>query len=233
MQALLDWARGPLFVFAIAFMALGLIRHVLVTLYEIVRTIRRAGDKNLPVKQLVSATLNWMLPVKKVRHDPLFSATSMLFHVGVIVVPLFLGGHLVLLAAGVGVSWPNIPNILADILTITTVVTALALIAQRVLARATRALSGPAEYLLPVLVALPFASGFMVMHPGWNPFSYEFTLLIHVMSGNFLMILVPITRLRHAALLPGTQLISELGWRFPADSGSKVEIALGKQGEAI
>jgi len=233
MQALLDWARGPVFIFAVTFMVLGLIRHVLVTTYEIVRTIRRAGDPNLPTKQLAKTTLKWLLPVSKIQHEAVFSATSMLFHVGVIVVPLFLGGHLVLLAAGAGISWPHIPNLLADILTITTVITALALVAQRASAKATRSLSRTAEYVLPLLIALPFASGFMVMHPGWNPFSFEFTLLVHVMSGNLVMFLIPITRLKHAALLPGTQLISELGWKFPADSGSRVEAALGKQGEVI
>jgi hypothetical protein len=71
------------------------------------------------------------------------------------------------------------------------------------------------------------------MHPGLNPFPYDVTLLAHVMSANFVLILVPITKLSHVVLLPATQLVSELAWHFPPDAGSKVGAALGKEREAI
>jgi hypothetical protein len=89
------------------------------------------------------------------------------------------------------------------------------------------------DYALPLIVALPFASGFLVMHPSWNPFSFDATLLVHVMSANLLLFLIPVTKLSHMILLPITQLVSELAWHFPPDAGSKVAATLGKESKPI
>ena len=104
---------------------------------------------------------------------------------------------------------------------------------QRALARSSRSLSRFQDYAIPLVVAVPFASGFLVTHPLWNPFAFNATLLVHVMSANIVMILVPITKISHCVLLPLTQLVSEVAWHFPPDGGSKVAAALGKEGEPI
>ena len=123
MESWLEWARGPVFIFALTFMVLGLIRHVALTLWEIGRAMRRAGDKTLPYGQIALATVKWLLPVGKIADRLVLSVTSFLFHVAVIIVPLFLGGHIALWARGLGISWASvswlaIPNLLADVLTI-------------------------------------------------------------------------------------------------------------------
>ena len=48
MEYWLDWARGPAFIFSFSFMILGLARHLALTLWDISRVWRRAGDKTLP-----------------------------------------------------------------------------------------------------------------------------------------------------------------------------------------
>ena len=101
------------------------------------------------------------------------------------------------------------------------------------LARIRRSLSRFQDYAIPLVIAVPFASGFLVMHPELNPFGYTATLLVHVMSANVVLILVPISKICHCVLLPFTQLVSEVGWHFPADAGSKVAAALGKEGEPV
>jgi nitrate reductase gamma subunit len=233
MEAWLEWARGPAFIFALSFMLLGLARHVLLTLWETYRVMQRAGDKQLPYKQIFTATLKWLLPAGKLREGFVFSLTSLVFHIAILIVPIFLAGHIRLWARGLGVSWPAISNQLADVLTIVAVVTAAALVIQRAFARATRALSRFQDYALPLIVALPFASGYFLMHPAVNPFGYESTMFVHVMSANLVLVLIPVTKLSHMALLPGAQLVSEVAWHWPSDSGSKMAVALGKEGEAI
>jgi len=71
------------------------------------------------------------------------------------------------------------------------------------------------------------------MHPAFNPFSYSTVLFIHVMSANLILVLIPLTKLTHVVLLPGVQLITELGWHWPADAGSRLAVALGKEGESV
>jgi nitrate reductase gamma subunit len=233
METWLNWARGPFFWAALTFMILGLFRHVFVTTWEIRRVMGRAGDKRLPYRKIIKATASWLFPFAKLRNRMFFGLTSLVFHISIIVVPIFLAGHIALWRRGAGISWAAIPNGLADVLTIAAVVTALLLILQRATARDTRSLSRFTDYILPLVIAVPFVTGFLVMHPAWNPFAYEGTLLVHVMSANVLMILMPLTKLSHAVLLPGTQLVSEVAWRWPADGGSKVGIALGKEGESV
>ena len=233
METLIEWARGPVFIFSITFMVLGLLRHILLTAWETYRIIDRAGDKNMPYQQVWRATVKWLFPLDKIRNEAVFTLTSIVFHVAILLVPIFLAGHVKLLAAGLGFSWPALPNALADILTIVAVVTALAIVVQRLTARATRQLSRLQDYLLPLIVALPFASGFLVMHPTLNPFSFEVMFFVHVMSANLVFVLMPLTKLSHAVMLPSVQLVSEIGWRWPQDSGSAVGIALGKEGDPV
>lgn len=233
MEAALEFARGTALIFAVTFMTLGLVRHVLLTVWEVTRTIRRAGDKDIPYKKIWKTTLRWLVPVDKIRHEPVFSATSILFHAAILITPLFLAGHVVLLGEWLGFTWPTIPNLLADILTIVAILAAVALVVQRLAARATRQLSRKSDYALPLVVAIPFLTGFLVMHPALNPFSFEAMLFVHVMSANLVFVLLPITKLSHAVLLPSVQLVSEIGWKWPADSGSRVAAALGKESEPV
>jgi hypothetical protein len=233
MTVWLAWLRGPLFWAALTFMVLGLARHVALTLGETVRVARRAGDKNFPYRRALSATARWLLPIRHAGARPLFAATSVLFHVAAILVPLFLAGHLALWREAIGLSWPALPNGVATGLTITAVVTAVALVVQRLAARDARALSRFGDYLLPLVVALPFATGFLVMHPAWNPFTRDLALLLHAATADLLLLLIPITKLRHMALLPGAQLVSELAWHFPPDAGERVGVQLGRASEPI
>lgn len=229
MEYWLEWARGPAFVFAFAFMILGLARHAGLTLWEIYRAWRRAGDKTLPFRQIWKSTAKWLFPVGEIVRNPLFSMTSIVFHIAILIVPLFLAGHIALWYRSIGLSWPAIPTMLADVLTIAAVTVAVALVVQRLSAKPTRALSRFRDYALPLVIVLPFISGFMVTHPAYNPYSYSAVLFVHVMSANLVMAIIPLTKLTHAVLLPGVQLVAELGWHWPADAGSKVAAALGKE----
>jgi nitrate reductase gamma subunit len=233
MDVWLEWAMGPLFWTALAFMILGLLRHVFLTAWEGTKAYRQAGDKVFPVGKLVTTTLNWLFPVKRVWHRGLFSLTTVLFHIGVILVPLFLAGHIKLWREGVGLSWPALPNGVATTLTWIVIVTSVAVVIQRVAAKDSRALSRFQDYALPLFIAVPFLTGFMVMHPAWNPFSRDPVLLAHVLSADLLIFLVPLTKLSHMILMPFTQLVSELAWHFPQDAGRRVGMTLDKENEPI
>jgi len=233
MESWLEWARGPMFIFAFSFMVLGLARHLVLTVLQIVRTMRRAGDKHLDYKALTIATLKWLVPVTKVKEQVLFSLTSLAFHVAVLLVPVFLAGHIALWQRGIGLSWPALSNSVADLLTIVAVLTAIALVVERAMGHTSRALSRFQDYALPLIVALPFASGFLAMHPALNPFPHEATLLMHVLSANLVFVLIPLTKLSHMALIPGVQFVSEVAWHWPPDAGSRLAVTLGKENEKI
>jgi nitrate reductase gamma subunit len=214
-------------------MVLGLLRNLFLTVWEILRTYQRAGDKSIAFLQVILETFQWFFPVMKLKNQVVFSVTSFVFHIAVIVVPVFLAGHVDLWHRGTGLSWPTVSNQTADILTIIAVVTGLALVIQRAAASSTRALSRFQDYALPLLIILPFASGFLMMHPLWSPVSYEGLFLVHMMSANLIFILVPITKLSHISIFPLTRIVSELAWHWPSDAGNKVGKSLGKESVPI
>ena len=236
MEEWLEWARGPAFRACFLIMVLGLARVVSLSTLNFVSIIRadRANRRRVPWGEIIGATLKWIIPLRHgVEQRAIFSITSMLFHVCIIVTPIFLGAHILLWERGLGISWPAIANLAADYLTLAAIVTGIAILVQRVGARASRAISRGQDYILPFLVIIPFASGYLAMHPWINPFDYTSTMFVHVMSGNLLFLLIPFTKISHVALFPGTQLISELGWHLAPGAGQKVAAALGKENEPI
>lgn len=233
METWLELARGPVFLFAITFMFLGLARHLMLACWEGIRTYYRAGDKVIPYRQVVKITGQWLFPLYKLRERTLYGVTTLAFHMSIILTPIFLGGHIALIRRGTGLGWPAIPNIVADYLTIVAILAALALIVQRALKTDARGVSAFKDYALLVLICMPFASGFMVMHPSFNPFPFEATLFIHIMSANLILILIPLTKISHCVLTPVSQIIAELAWHWPPDAGSKLAATLGKENEPV
>ena len=134
---------------------------------------------------------------------------------------------------GLGISWLTLNQGWADTLTIVAIATSLILFVRRVSTRLTRTLSHPQDYALPLLIAMPFITGYLAMHPAANPFSYNPTMLVHVLSSNLLLVLIPFSKLSHVALFPATQLISEMGWHLVPGGGNGVVMALGKEGEPV
>lgn len=235
MEQWLEWARGPVFKFAFVVMALGLLRQFLIAIAGTVQALYRAGDKNIPYKVVWRTTLDWLFPLKKIGgvNRPLYSAISVVFHIGMILTPIFLLPHILLWKRGLGIAWPSLPHALADLLTLLTIASAIALFIGRLGHTEARRISRMQDLLLPLLIMVPFVTGFFAMHPSINPVDYNAVMFIHVMSANLIFLLIPFTKLGHIILLPTTQLVSEVGWHFPAESGDDVAIALKKENMPI
>jgi nitrate reductase gamma subunit len=229
----LEWAKGPVFRFSIILLLLGLLRLMVLNVVNIVDLISRARNRNIPWRAVIRDTFGWLFPYKTAKSQKVITVVSILFHVSVIVTPIFLAAHIMLWRRGVGVGWSAIPQVAADYLTLTAVATAAVLFIKRVSASATRALSRPQDYLLPLLIMVPFVSGYLAMHPAINPFEYNATMFVHVMSGNLILVLIPFTKMSHAVLFPTTQLVSEMAWHLAPDSGDSVALTLGKENEPI
>lgn len=233
-QSMLEFARGPLFRFAFALMVLGLVRLVALTLYGAVRTYLQAGDKRLLWPVIWQRTLWVLFPFSRVhRTRPVYTAVSIVFHIGLIVTPIFLFAHVHLLGQATGITWFVVPPLAADVLTIVTIIAAVALFSARISSPLSRELSRAQDYLWPWLLIVPFASGFLGAHPSWCPISYQIMMLVHVLSADLIFMMIPFSKIGHCVLIPFSQLVSDLGWRFPATAGKDVAKALGKESVPI
>jgi nitrate reductase gamma subunit len=82
----------------------------------------------------------------------------------------------------------------ADAMTLVVMGACLFFIVRRLLRPEVRNVSYPSDFLLALVVFLPFASGF-VAHHQW--LDYETTLVVHALSGALMLLLIPWTRLVH------------------------------------
>ncbi len=227
MEQLLEFARGPLFVATLAFMVLGLGRLVVLELIEMASNWNGMRDRNVPWTQNAKTMAEWLAPIRQIpRARPLMSGASFLFHIGLIVVPLFLAEHLLLWQRGLGFAWPGVGRGVADFLTLMTMVTCVVLLGMRVANKSARALSSFGDYALLVLLFIPFASGYVMVHPQWLFTSWTTMMLIHVLSAELAFVLMPFTKLSHVVLFPFDRLSSDFYWRFPADGPDRVAAAL-------
>jgi len=234
MQALLDFARGPLLIFAFAVFLFGMLRLLVLFVVEMRRAYVKAGDQAIPMGQLFRRSLGWVFPIHAFRGTRiLYTGASLAFHVGMLLVPLFLSGHIQLIREGIGIGWPALPGGAADALTLAALAGLFVLFFYRLFSRASRSLTTFQDWFLLVLCMVPFVSGWYVAHPAGNPLPFTLTYLIHLLSAELLLILVPFTKLAHVALFPFTQFNWEMGWHFVPESGDRVRIALGKEGEPV
>jgi nitrate reductase gamma subunit len=234
MQGLLDFARGPLFRFSLAVMLLGLLRIVTLDLVAAVGAYRRAGDKTLPWGFIARRTLRWLFPANRLlRRRPVYSVLSVLFHVGLLLVPVFLFAHVNLWRGALGFGWPALPKPWADWLTIGTLVCGLGLLIGRISSRESRFLSRMQDFLWPPLLLIPFATGYACANLDVGPAVYQTVMLIHVLAAELIFILVPFTKIAHCVLAPLSQFISSLAWKFPADTDEDVSKTLHKEGAPV
>jgi nitrate reductase gamma subunit len=233
-ESVLTFARGPALYFAFAVFFLGMLRQVGLTVAELVRAYGRAGNQVIPYRLLFRQSLGWIIPVNGLRGARVFyTVASVAFHVGMLLVTLFLSGHVQLIEKGMGIAWPTLQPAVADVLTITTLAALAVLLLFRLGSRALRFLSTLQDWFLLVLCVVPILSGYYVSHPAGNPLPFWLTYLIHLLSAELLVILIPFTKLAHVVLFPFTRISWELGWHFVPGAGEKVRIALGKRDEPV
>ena len=228
MQAWIEFGRGPLFRLCFALMLLGLARIVVLTIIGMVEAYRRNEDRIVNWKELINKTFAWLFPITRLlRKRPVYSLISFLFHIGLILVPLFLAAHVLLWEKSVGFAWFAIPQSLADYLTPIVIIGGLILFLMRALYGPARAISRKQDYVWPLLIIVPFLTGYICVNSAVSPAVYRWMMLIHIFSANLIMVMIPFTKIAHCILIPFSQLVTAIGWKFPKGAGDKVIETLG------
>jgi nitrate reductase gamma subunit len=234
LEGILEFAKGPLFRLTFALMILGLLRILILDIWGTVEAYMRAGDKKIPWGDAFRKAVYWLFPVNKAtRNRPVYSLISIFFHIGLIVVPIFLYAHVQLWKSGLGISWFTLNKSWADILTVATIIFGIVLLIGRVASGNSRFISRKQDYLWPVLLIIPFITGFICANIVSYPPTYQIFMLIHVLSGELIFVLIPFTKIAHCVINPLSQFIITLAWRFPAETDEAVVTTLNKKGEPI
>jgi nitrate reductase gamma subunit len=227
-------AKGPTFFFTLAMFVLGMLRLIVLTIWDIATAIHSAGDQHVPFTQIMRQTLAWLLPFARLqRVRATYTFASFGLHLGILIVTLFLRNHLDILQANVGFAWFSLPKRMLDFLTPIGIIGALILLLSRMYVIGSRQLSKAPDYLLLILLLNIFASGF-VAGRAWNPIPYDGLMLFHTVNGIVLLFVAPFTKIAHCVLFPLIRLGTDVAWRFIPQGGSKVIQTLhGPQGRKI
>ncbi len=223
MTNFLEFARGPLFLATFLFMVLALLRLVILNTRQVIQALGKTPARDVPWRKVVTDSAEWVVPVRHViREVPLLSLASIAFHVGAILTPILLAAHVALWERGLGIRLPAFPATVSDVLTLVTLASAAILFVIRLVRPAAHMLSRPWDYVLLVLVALPFLTGYLAAHPAGAPFGYQTLMLLHVLSAELLFVLMPTTKLAHMVLFPFARLSGDIFWRLVPGAGAKV-----------
>jgi nitrate reductase gamma subunit len=218
-------AQGPLFALAFLIMILGLARLFVLQVHALaIRKGRRI--RNAPWKKILRDATTWIVPIRHfIPGTVIFSSVSFLSHIGIILVPVFLDDHIVLWESFFKVNLPSIGKGTADFLTLFTLACILVLLGYRAFGRRQRAMSQPMDYILLLMVFLPFATGYLASHPEVNPFPWNVTFLCHLLSAEALFVAIPFTKLAHIVLFMFDR-ISAIHWQLRPGAGDRVAHAL-------
>ncbi len=230
MESTLEFMQGPLFRFCFAVMVLGLLRALFLSVYGTVIALRRAGDRVLPWKDLIAKSLQWYFPVQRLLNArPFYSITSIIWHIGLILVPLFYSAHVILWKGATGFAWGYLPQNVAHVLTAVTIVATLVLFLYRLAWHASRKLSGFSDFVWPPLLAVPFVTGFLMANVALAPGTYDWMMLVHLASANVILLLIPFSKIAHCVLFPMGTTVAAVAWKFPKAAGQRVLDTLDKK----
>jgi nitrate reductase gamma subunit len=126
---------------------------------------------------------------------PVMVVVTALFHAGLVIAPVFLLSHNVLLDQSWGFSLLCFSERLTDYLTLLVLGACLFFLARRVLLARVRAMSSFYDFLILGLVTMPFLTGYLAYH---QFFDYRTLIMLHMGSGELLIMALPFTKLMHA-----------------------------------
>lgn len=126
--------------------------------------------------------------------QPAMAVLSFIFHLCLLVTPLFLVGHNVLLFQSWNFDIITMPEAVSDILTVVVIVCGLVFFIRRIFMARVRAVSGLWDYILLFITIAPFVSGFLAYH---QLVDYNNVIIAHLITGELMLIAMGVTKLSH------------------------------------
>ena len=211
MHGIYNFVRGPLAWVAFSIFIGG-------CLYRLISLIILTKRKDPVVFEYVDffyalrSIFHWLLPFGSVnsRKRPIFTIVTFAFHICLLAVPLFLLAHVVLWEESFSITWWTLPDALADIMTLVVVAACGYFCWRRLTQPEAKFVTSASDFGILAIVAAPFVTGFLAYHQ-W--FGYQFWLILHILSGEVMLAIIPFTRLSHMFYFPMTRgyLGSEFG----------------------
>ncbi len=195
MHHLYPLVTGPLLYAAVTVFIGGILLQTGLLVMETYRR-ERFVFSFLSLKSALLSMFHWAAPFGStvMRKNVTLTLAGFLFHIFLFIVPVFFLSHVLLVYEAWEVSWPTLPAWLADAGTLTVSASCLFFLARRLVLPELRYISTPMDLFTPVLVFIPFATGFWAAH---NLPGFRVCHMVHIVSAEILLASIPFTRLTH------------------------------------
>ena len=156
------------------------------------------------LKYALRSIFHWTIPFgsKNMRLNPVMTIFSFIFHLSLLIAPLFLYAHIILIKEAFDISWFCLPDMTADVLSFAVVGSCLYFMGRRLFVPEIKFLTSFSDYLILAVVAAPFITGIWTFHQ-WPGF--DIAGVLHILSGEIMLIAIPFTKLSHMFLFPLTR----------------------------
>ncbi len=197
-----EFLTGSMFWLSISICLIGMLVRVVMYFRGLSWQLDRVAYKAFPAqgfKGALRSIVKWLIPFGTYgwRRQPFMTVIFFGFHIGAVIVPLFLLAHNVFLKEKIGIALITLNPTIADVLTWMVVVSAVFLALRRIALPEVRILTTAYDYFILALSVAPFITGLIARYEVGN---YSFWLTVHILCGEALLIAIPFTKLSHIVL---------------------------------
>ncbi|HYA03933.1 MAG TPA: nitrate reductase [Syntrophobacteria bacterium] len=191
---LYELLRGPLLWLAFGVFIGGM-------LVRVVLFVGTSLKKDRPIYRFFSwkwlwlSIVHWVLPLNETaKKHPIVTLVGFLFHICLLVTPLFLLAHGVLWYESWGISWWSLTEKVADYMTLIVIGCLLFFVVRRIVSPHVRVVTTAADYVLLAVSVAPFVTGYLAYH---QYFDYYTVIVLHMIFGELMLVVIPFTKLSH------------------------------------
>jgi nitrate reductase gamma subunit len=203
MDELYRLATGPL-AWAAFIIFIGGCLFRLIRLIALVHRREKFIYAYMSLKFSLRSIIHWLAPFATVnwRLHPWLTIVTFSFHICLLATPIFLLAHIVLWDEVWNVSWWALPDWLAIVMTLIVIGGCLFFCIRRRVTPEVAYVTSASDYAILALVAAPFVTG-LIAYFQW--FDVRLFTLLHVLSGEAMLVAIPLTRISHMLFAPLTR----------------------------
>ncbi|MDH3353690.1 MAG: hypothetical protein OEL79_00575 [Chromatiales bacterium] len=196
---LLLWAKGDAFEWALGILIMGTVLR-LIEIFSLRRkpdfSVAREHSPGSGWKTIISRS--YRVNVSSPRAI-LTYLTGYTFHIGLLIIILFLTPHIEIWKSMTGFSWPGLATSFIDLIVVITMVALLVALVDRLTSAVKKQLTTVGDYFAWLVTFLPLLTGYFSYHHMWLP--YTQMLALHILSVELLMVVLPFTKLIHSVTI--------------------------------
>ena len=203
MHSLYNFVSGPLVWLAFIIFICGCL-YRLITLIVLVHKKEKFIYSYMSWKYSLRSIVRWSTPfaTENMRRHPAMTIAAFVFHICLILTPIFLLAHVTLVDESWDLSWWTLPDTLAAIMTLMVIAACVFFLVRRLVRPEVQYVTSASDYILLAIVAAPFITGILAYY---QLFAYQILLILHILSGEIMLVAIPFTRLSHMLFAPLTR----------------------------